>query len=289
MKESTNIANRFADAYIIAMLDRTSPDDVIARYESAYPELSDLFRVNAKDLELLYGHIRKSDLPSEEKIAEVYHKLRKEDLTPAVSVVPPKEAFASKVLSWFRVRPAVAGASFGLALAVLFAIIWQPWVPREETVPVASDEQQQVNPSVPTPAQTPEIAEGPQTPSSPTEVGPTFRGGKDEQDKGLDKKDRKRLTSLPLDNSLTAPTGVKIIAVADSVIIVRWNAVRNALSYIIEIKRANEGDFKAVSQTGQTQARISGLPSTERIELRVIATSGERKGEASAAKSITIP
>lgn len=291
MKESTNIANRFSDAYIVAMIEGNNAAEVLGRYETAYPELTEVFRTNAKDLELLYGHIRKSELPSEEAIAKAYAKFRKLT-TPALASEPKRSfasTFASAVTGFFTQRPALAGASFGLGLAVLLALFMQPW--QQPASSVASGDKSPA-PQVEQKPVIPEIAEGPKTTiDNPTSMPePAFRGGQQEQDKGkLDKSDRSHLNMLSVDNSLLAPTGLKVIGVSDSVVVVHWNSVKNALSYIVEVKRANEGEFKAVSQTSQTQARISGLPSSERVELRVIAASGDRKGEASAAKSITIP
>src|SRR5690242_15148419 len=90
MKESTHIANRFSDAYIIAMLEGSSGDDVIARYESSYPELEDTFRRNAKDLELLYGHLRKSQMPSDSEIARAYSTVRSR--IPVLATTEPAKA-----------------------------------------------------------------------------------------------------------------------------------------------------------------------------------------------------
>ena len=296
MKESHNIANRFADAYIVAMLENSNAEEVIRHYEAMYPELQESFKRNAKDLELLYGYVRKSELPSEKEIASAYAKLRSRmaPLTPAATAAAPEPrlTFSQKVRTFLQVRPAIAGASFGLGLAVLLALFWQPWMqgtPQE----VTSNDQQVTTPSAG--EQTPQttITDANKPGDSPVSSdGPTFRGadGASQEDKALlDKKDRTRLSKLAVDNSLGAPVGVKVIGAADSVIVVSWAPVKNALSYIVEIKRANEGQFKAVSQTSQTQARISGLPSSERMEIRIIATSGERKGEASAAKNITVP
>jgi hypothetical protein len=294
MKESNNIANRFSDAYILAMLEGSDVGDVVFRYETKYPELRESFRHNAKDLELLYGHIRKSELPSEAEIARAYSKLR---TRLALSVPEPvlaatRSRITNNIFSFFKARPATAGMSLGIGLAVLLAVIWQPWTLQSPS-PLANEEKQVNGPSANTNKAPEEIAEAPRTPQSPfTLPEPTFRGGEaiGGQDKGLlDKKDRSRLSKLVVDNSLTAPTGLKVIGASDSVVEIRWNAVKNALSYIVEVKRANEGEFKAVSQTSQTQARISGLPSSERMEIRIIAASGERKGEASAAKNITVP
>lgn len=295
MKESHNIANRFSDAYIVAMLENSNAEDVVRRYEARYPELGESFKRNAKDLELLYGYVRKSELPSDPEVAAAYAKLRERiaPIAPAATPAPaPGPTFGQKVRMFFQVRPAIAGASFGLGLAVLLALFWQPWM--QGTPQEITSNDQVTTPSVggeSTPQSTITDTKKPgETPVASD--GPTFRGvdGVSQEDKALlDKKDRTRISKLAVDNSLSAPTGVKVIGAADSVIVVSWAPVKNALSYIVEVKRANEGQFKAVSQTSQTQARISGLPSSERMEIRIIATSGERKGEASAAKNITIP
>lgn len=295
MKESHNIANRFSDAYIVAMLENSNAEDVIRRYEAMYPELGESFKRNAKDLELLYGYVRKSELPSDPEVAAAYAKLRSRmaPLTHAATLAPaPRLAFGQRVRMFFQIRPAIAGASFGLGLAVLLALFWQPWMqgtPQE----ISSNEPQVTTPTAGEPSPQAPFTDATKSGETPVASdGPTFRGGKgaSQEDKALlDKKDRTRISKLAVDNSLAAPTGVKVIGAADSVIVVSWAPVKNALSYIVEVKRANEGQFKAVSQTSQTKARISGLPSSERMEIRIIATSGERKGEASAAKNITIP
>jgi len=293
MKESTNITNRFSDAYILAMLEGSNVEEVVVRFESKYPELRESFKHNAKDLELLYGHIRKSELPSEAEIAQVYSKLRTRMAlhTPEPAQLTPRSSrITDNIFSFFKARPTVAGMSLGIGLAVVLAVIWQPWTIQSPS-PVAIQEQQVNTPPESNKAPN-EIAEATRPSQNPfASQEPTFRGGESVgQDKArFDKQDRTRLSKLLVDNSLTAPTGLKVIGASDSVIEIRWNAVKNALSYIVEVKRANEGEFKAVSQTSQTQARISGLPSTERMEIRIIAASGERKGEASAAKNITVP
>jgi hypothetical protein len=293
MKESNNITNRFSDAYIVALLEGKSVEDVVFHYEQAYPELGETLRRNAKNLELLYGHIRMGELPSESEVAAAYGKLKLLSRISPSSATPSEtffSRFSKSLSSVFQARPAVAGASLGIGLAVLLAVIWQPWK-QIESQPSANNQKQIIAPSDITNGPG-EIAEAPGNTKTPLgEEGPIFRGSEiNKQDNGqLDKKDRTRLSKMPVDISLTAPTGLKVIGASDSVVVVSWNAVKNALSYIVEIKRANEGEFKAVSQTNQTQARISGLPSSERMEIRVTAASGERKGEASAAKNITVP
>ena len=115
MKESHNIANRFSDAYIVAMLENSNAEDVIRHYEAMYPELGESFKRNAKDLELLYGYVRKSELPSDPEVAAAYAKLRLRmaPLTPASAapVAEPRLTFGQKVRTFFQVRPAIARSS----------------------------------------------------------------------------------------------------------------------------------------------------------------------------------
>lgn len=294
MKESLNISNRFSDAYIVAMLDGRNAEEVIRQFEASYPELAEVFRSNAKDLELLYGHIRKNELPSDTEIAKAYSRFKQEAPAASIFPTPPVETFGKRftkaVSSFFTARPILAGASLSAVLAVLLlAILYRPGnIPTD----VTTAEKEVVSSAPNADGSVPEIAEAEKELKNPTDpLAPTFRGepGASKQDKErLDKKDRERLSKLQSDNSLAAPTGLKVTTNNDSVILT-WNPVKNALSYIVEIKRANEDRFVAVSQTSQPQARLYDLPSSERLEIRVVAASGERKGEASAAKIVIVP
>jgi hypothetical protein len=65
--------------------------------------------------------------------------------------------------------------------------------------------------------------------------------------------------------------------------------VPDALSYIIEVKGANDANFVPVTQVSQTNLRVTLLKSGMTYFVRVTATSGERKGLPSDAKSIVVP
>jgi hypothetical protein len=300
MKESTNIANRFSDAYIVAMLDGgdTSGDDVIRRYESSYPELGDIFRHNAKDLELLYGHIRRGEMPSGSVISRAYeHILARMGQAATIVPAPVVESFPSRLVkavsSFFTLRPVAAGASLSLATAVLLAIMFYPRSEQKGPSELSTNSGN-VPSSLQEPRPSDEVAHIEPRADDPVAPQPLFRGGDQEQVGGkdkalLDKTDRERLPSLLNKNTLAAPTGLKVVVYTTDSVVVQWNPVKNALSYIVEVKRANAEQFTAVSQTSQTQARLSDLPSSERVEIRVLAASGERKGEASAAKTVTVP
>ncbi|HYM35440.1 MAG TPA: hypothetical protein VET48_08595, partial [Steroidobacteraceae bacterium] len=65
--------------------------------------------------------------------------------------------------------------------------------------------------------------------------------------------------------------------------------VDGALSYIIEVKGANDRAFHPVTEVAHPSARLGMLTSGDTVSVRVIAASGERKGQPSDAKSIVVP
>ena len=65
--------------------------------------------------------------------------------------------------------------------------------------------------------------------------------------------------------------------------------MEGALSYIVEMKSANDARFEPVTQIGQTGTRVTSLESGHTYFVRVIAANGERKGPASDVTSIVVP
>lgn len=294
MKESVHIVNRFSDAYLVAMIEGGSTADIIRTQEIDFPELSVTFREEARRLELLYGYLRTSKAPLEAEIAAAYRNVQSR-VTPVPEVVMPQRmpAFSLRqaISSFFAARPITAGASLAVIVTAIIAMIIFPWSQSEKPGGTAQSEQGITAPRLRGTAPG-EIAEGEKpNPSDQIAPSPAFRGGNatggQDKDK-IDKKDRERLAKLQSVNTIAAPAGLKIVSQSGDTLVLQWNKVPNALSYIVELKAANAATFKAVTQTSQTQARLPGI-STGHVELRVIAASGERKGEPSAVVTASIP
>ncbi|MEP7235375.1 MAG: fibronectin type III domain-containing protein, partial [Ignavibacteriota bacterium] len=101
--------------------------------------------------------------------------------------------------------------------------------------------------------------------------------------------DAARLKQMAAVRSLIPPSNLHIESAIPGSILVHWDAVPDALSYIIEVRGANDANFEPVTQVSQTNLRVTLLKSGVTYFVRVRAASGERKGLPSDAKSIVVP
>ncbi len=295
MNQIEKISNRFCDAYLLAMLEGSDTASVIGKFSKDFPELASQFEVNAHSLNILYGDIHSSPKPSDDEIAAAYKKVSERFATsPSRNIAAaPKLGFFAQLQESFKASPRWTGATLGIGLAVVIALLWQPWVIKQslnqtaENIPSTTE----VNPSAPQ-----ELASNDQISNDPTKTPEVKFRGKNQKDlltptqrNQQDSIDDVKLKAMTVPKQLTAPSGLQVEALSQGSIIIHWAASDDALSYILEMKGANDDSFVPVTQISQTKARITHLESGKTYFVRVIAASGERKGPASDAKSIVVP
>ncbi len=297
MNQREKIASSFSDAYLMALLEGVKTSEVVQQFSKDYPEMASEFERNAHSLNLLYGDIPSSAKPENAEITIAYKKVSERlGVIPSRSVTREvKPGFFAELRALFSASPMWTGASVGIGVAVLIALLWQPWVLQKSLKETADTGIPAENtPSVPSQKQ--DFSMNDQTSKDPMKLPEVKYRGKTTKDvlTGAQKRmqdsiDAARLKLMSAPKPLLPPANLRIEPLSAGVIMVRWSASADALSYIIEIKGANDASFIPVTQISQTGARITSLASGKTYFVRVIAASGERVGLASEAKSILVP
>jgi hypothetical protein len=294
MNQREIISNKFSDAYLLALIEGGYAKDVLAEFSKEYPELATQFEANAQSLDMMYGYIPSDKKATDAEIATAYKKVSQK-LPPIVTTknVAVQPGLISKIKSFFSTSPMWAGASLGMGVAVLIALLWQPWTIKESKEMAHHGEKNEEAVS----EKSEEIASNTsQTSSDPMKTPEvTYRGKNTKpllsaaQQKQQDSIDEARLKKMAAPKPLSAPEDIRIEPVSAGQILISWSPSSDALSYIVEMKSENDDTFDAVTQIGQTKARVTSLESGKKYFVRIIATSGERKGPPSDAKSIIVP
>jgi hypothetical protein len=297
MNQREKIANSFSDEYLMAMLEGVDTSEVIRQFSKDFPEMVSEFEANANSLNLLYGDLATSSKPSANEISAAYKKIsEKLEVIPAKSIArEAKAGFFAELKTFFSASPMWTGASLGIGVAVLIALLWQPWVIKESLKETAhngipSENMQKA------PSQQQDFSFDDKTSKDPMKLPEVKYRGKTAkevltaaQKRMQDSIDAAHLRQMSAPKPLSPPANIQIEPLASGVIMVRWNASPDALSYIIEIKGENDDSYIPVTQISQMGARITSLVSGKTYFVRVIAASGERVGPASDAKSIVVP
>jgi hypothetical protein len=292
MNQKDKISYKFSDAYVLAMVEGRDTQDVITEFSKDFPEMTSEFIASAGSLDLLYGSIRNEEKPSEKEIAEAYKRFTVNTApVKLVSETPAEQGLFAKLKNLLSTNPSWAGASFGISVAVVIAILWQPWVIRESLQETAKNEQENVQTTV----QNQNFASN-DAPSTDLTKMPEvqYRGGATAtlsaaQKRREDSIDAVRLKMIAAPKLLAAANNIIVDSMAHGSIMIRWSPVEGALSYIIEIKKENEDNFQPVTQISQTAMKLTQLESGKKYSVRIVAASGERKGSPSDAKSIVVP
>jgi hypothetical protein len=292
MDQREKISNKFSDAYLLAMLEGKDGQEVISQFSKEFPELASRFESNVLSLNLLYKDIFPQPKPSDAEIAAAYRRVseRIEPQSVKASIPIAQPGFFEKLKAVFS-SPMWAGASLGIGAAVVIALLWQPWAIKEshETAHNGKVEMPEQN----APEHQKEFALNEEHPAVNGMPEVQYRGTKTKQllsiaqrrqQDSLDEAKLKQLAPKPIE----APHGIAVEAIAPGQIMIRWNAVSDALSYIVEMKKEGEASFHPQTQLNQTGVRISMLESGKTYFIRVIATSGERMGPVSDTKSIVV-
>ncbi|MFI5264974.1 MAG: fibronectin type III domain-containing protein [Candidatus Kapaibacterium sp.] len=295
MNQRDKISNSFSDAYLAAMLEGVDTAEVIRQFSKDFPELTLAFETNAKSLDLLYGDLRSAEMPSENEISAAYKKVSERFATAVAPVVAVKPGLFAQIKAVFAASPTWAGSSLAIGAAVIIALLWQPWVIKESLKETAKNNQTPAHVSE-KPQAPPDLASNDQTANDPTKMPEAqYRGANQSQKmtaterRHQDSIDAVRLKQMTTPKALSAPTNLRIEAGAQGSVLVHWDAVPDALSYIVEVKGANDEKFQPVTQVSQTNLRVTLLQSGMTYFVRVTAASGERKGLPSDAKSIIVP
>jgi hypothetical protein len=297
MNQREKISNNFSDAYLLALLEERNGQDVLAKFSKEFPELAQEFEANARSLWLMYGGIGSVEKPSENEISTAYKKVSEklDSKIPhsAHSVAPVSGGFFATLKSFFSTSPTWAGASLGIGVAVIIALLWQPWVIKESMRETAHHPN--VQPASPS-KQFDNFAFDDQKSSDPSKMPEVqYRGKKEKQllstaqKKQQDSIDEARLKQMAEPKPLAAPNNLQAEPDGAGAIKLSWNPTPGALSYIVEIRAENDAHFDPVTQISQSRARITLLESGKTYYIRVIAASGERVGQPSDVKSISIP
>ncbi len=297
MNQREKIANSFSDAYLMALLEGVKTSEIVRQFSKDYPEMASEFEINANSLNLLYGDIATAAKPGDAEIAIAYKNISQRlGVIPSRSVTREvKAGFFQEIRALFSASPMWTGASLGIGVAVLIALLWQPWVIRESLKETAHTGIPAENPSN-IPSQKQDLSMNDQISKDPMKLPEVKYRGKTtkvvlstSQKRMQDSIDAARLKLMSAPKLLLPPANLRIEPLSTGVIMVRWSPSADALSYIIEIKGANDASFTPVTQISQTGARITSLASGKTYFVRVIAASGERVGPASEAKSIVVP
>ncbi len=290
MTQAQNILNRFSDDYLASRLreiDGAGSSEVLATYQQTHPDLQNELNEQAASLNLLYGSLENEAQISDTEIANAYARFAQVNVVAKAEATP---SLLSKVSSLFSSR----ATSFRFAttmVVVLLAVFvlkrWSSTPTNPANTPIVSDHENAIAGN----DQSSTIQQGTQS-NDPN--SPLFRGSNENDPAKSDNKlqaqnDAKRLNSLIITRALDAPAKIEVVPMTPGIVLVRWEAVEGALSYIIEVKKANEQDFHPVTQIARTKTRITELASGTSVSIRVTATSGERKGLPSDVKNIVVP
>jgi hypothetical protein len=295
MNQREKISNSFSDAYLSAMIEGVDTTEVIREFSKDFPELASAFKANAESLDLLYGDMRSMQMPPESEIASAYKKVSERFAPIIAPAMSAKPGFLTQIANFFSASPTRMGASLAIGAAAIIALLWQPWLVKEP----AKETAQSANPSthVSEHHQTSkELALNDQSSSNQLDIPEAqWRGSKPNdnltatQRKRQDSIDAAKIRQMTKPKSLAAPGNVQLLPGVPGSILVKWDTVPDALSYIVEIRSVNDANFEPVTPVSQTNLRVTKLESGKSYFVRVTATSGERKGLPSDAKSIVVP
>jgi len=276
------------------MLEGRDTQEVVTEYSKEFPELASQFEANVASLNLMYANIRTEAKPSEKEISAAYQRLS-EKISPAkpVARIGYEPRLFHRLKTLFSSSPTWAGASLGIGLAVIIALLWQPWVIKESLQETAKNQEKMQTTS----PEKQEFAsnENPNSGDMTKMPEVQYRGKttsqllSSSQKKREDSIDAARVKAMLTPKALVAPRNIIIDSMSRGSIMIRWSPVEGALSYIVELKKENETDFHPVTQISQTAMKLTQLESGKKYTVRVTAASGERKGMPSDAKSIIVP
>ena len=288
MTQAQHIINRFSDAYLAAMLESTNPSEVLSAYQQMHTDLANELSQEAASLNVLYGSMANEPQPSPAEINKAYSRFA---LEPAVSyaTATPKVSLFSKVSSVFKSRTYSFSLATSMAAVLLAVFIWKPWSPSSSVVPSVAPIISDHDNSATTANNQSSTTSQSNDPSSALYRGANEIDRSSASSKLQSQNDAKRLNKLVLTRALDAPAKIEVVPMTPGIVLVRWDAVDGALSYIVEIKNANDQDFHPVTQIARNKARITELTSGTSVSIRVTATSGERKGLPSDVKDIVVP
>ncbi len=290
MTQAQNILNRFSDDYLasrLGELDVNGSSEVLAAYQHTHPDLHNELHEQAASLNVLYGTLEHDAKISETEIAAAYSRFAQVNVITNTQTTP---SLLSKISNLFGSRASSFRFATTIAVALLALFVWKPWSSTSinpANAPIISDHDNAIVGN----GQSSVIQQGTQSnnPNSPLFRGTDANDITKSDNKLQAQNDAKRLNNLIITRALNAPAKIEVLSMTPGVVQVRWEAVEGALSYIIEIKKANEQDFHPVTQIARTKARITELASGSSVSIRVTATSGERKGLPSDVKSIVVP
>jgi len=295
MNQREKISNKFSDAYLLALVEGNSVQDILAQFSKEFPELVPEFEANARSLDLMYSGLGLQSAPNENEIRAAYNKVseRVDSRIPAHTVPPVRAGFFGGLKSLFSASPMWAGASLGIGVAVIIAVLWQPWVIRESMKETAHNAQ---NTEPATPSESKEFAaQENKIPTGVTGMPEVQYRGKEikqkltavqqKQQDSIDQAHMKMAEPKPL----IAPHGLHAESDGSGAIKLSWDPAPGALSYIVELRGENDANFDPVTQIAQVRARITHLESGKTYYIRIIAANGERVGLPSEVKSIAIP
>jgi hypothetical protein len=293
MNQREKISNTFSDAYLLALLEGKNAQDILTQFSKEFSELAPEFEANAHSLDLLYGGFGSDGKPNENEIRTAYKKVseRLDSRIPAHIVPPVRAGFFSGLKTLFSASPMWAGATLGIGVAVIIAVLWQPWVIRES---MKEAERNGENKEQITPSGSKEFAVK-ETPTGVTGMPEVqYRGKKVNQkltavqQNQQDSIDQARM-KMGEPKPLLAPNGLRAESDGSGAIKLSWDPAPSALSYIVELRGENDANFDPVTQIAQVRARITHLESRKKYYIRIIAASGERVSLPSEVKSIAIP
>ncbi len=290
MTQAQNILNRFSDDYLASRLgefDSISSSEVLAKYQQTHPDLHSELNEQAASLNLLYGSLESEAQIPDTEIAAAYSRFAQVDVVAKTETTP---SLLSKISSLFSSRATSFRFATTMAVVLLALFVWKPWSPsptNSVNIPIVSDH----NNTIASNDQSSSIQQGTQSndPNSPLFRGSNENDPAKTENKLQAQKDANRLNNLMVTRALDAPAKLEVVPMTPGIVLVRWDAVEGALSYIIELKKANEQDFHPVTQLARTKTRITELASGTTVSIRVTATSGERKGLPSDVKNIVVP
>ena len=294
MTQAQNILNRFSDDYLASRLgeiDRIGTiggsSEVLAAYQQTHPDLQSELHEQAASLNVLYGSLENEARISETEIAAAYSRFAQVNIVAKTEAAP---SLLSKISTLFSSRASSFRFATTMAAVLLALFVWKPWSTtptNPANTPIVSDHDNAIAGNDPSST----IQQGTQSndPNSPLFRGSNENDASKSNTKLQAQNDAKRLNNLMITRALNAPAKIEVVSMTPGIVLVRWDAVEGALSYIIEVKKANEQDFHPVTQIARTKARITDLASGMSVSIRVTAISGERKGLPSDVKSIVVP
>lgn len=289
MTQAQNILNRFSDDYLASRLGEfngVGSSEVLATYQQTHPDLHNELNEQAASLNVLYGSLENEAQISDKEIATAYSRFAQVNTVAKTEATP---SLLSKISSLFSSRASSLRFATTMAAVLLALFVWKPWSTptNPANAPIVSDHENAIAGN----DQSSTIQQGTQSndPNSPLFRGSNENDASKSGTKLQAQNDAKRLNNLIITRALDAPAKIEVVPMTPGIVLVRWDAVEGALSYIIEVKKANEQDFHPVTQIARTKARITELASGTSVSIRVTATSGERKGLPSDVKSIVVP